>query len=52
MTRRAPVLRQYLRQVPGGRPHIPGDVDASRADFETVAARFPVFEVTDVSSPS
>ncbi|MBG6215308.1 hypothetical protein RCH23_003248 [Cryobacterium sp. CAN_C3] len=43
---RAPILKNYLRRAPGGRPHIPVDKDAPLADFEAVAAAFPVFEFT------
>ncbi len=43
---RAPVLRQYLEQVPGGRPHIPVERHAATAAFEAVAGRYPVFAVT------
>ena len=44
--KRARILRDYLQQVPGGRPHIPVDKDAPLAEFETIAARYPVFKVT------
>jgi deazaflavin-dependent oxidoreductase (nitroreductase family) len=46
---RAPIIRHYLHQVPGGRPHIPVDKDAPPAEFEAIAARYPVFEVTSGS---
>jgi deazaflavin-dependent oxidoreductase (nitroreductase family) len=42
---RAPILRAYLQRTPGARPHIPMDKDAPIADFEKVAADFPVFRV-------
>src|SRR4051812_5921686 len=42
---RAPILRRYLQKVPGARPHIPLDPDASLAAFETIAGRYPVFRV-------
>jgi deazaflavin-dependent oxidoreductase (nitroreductase family) len=42
---RAPILQAYLRQAPGARPHIPVDKDASLADFQRVAAAFPVFRI-------
>jgi polyisoprenoid-binding protein YceI len=52
---RAPILARYLRKVPGARPHIPVDRDAPLAEFEAVAARYPVFRVepdmTAVTSP-
>lgn len=45
---RAPVLKAYLQQAPGARPHLPVDKDAPLADFEKVASRFPVFRVVPV----
>lgn len=42
---RPPVLRRYLRTVPGGRPHIPVGPDAPQAELEAVAARYPAFRV-------
>ena len=44
---RAPILRRYLQQVPGGRPHMPVAPDAPLAEFEAVAARYPAFRVVD-----
>ena len=44
--RRAPILKAYLQRAPGGRPHVPVDKDAPLAEFEKVAADFPVFRVT------
>lgn len=43
---RAPVLKQYLQQVPGARPHISVSRDAKVANFETIAPFYPVFLVT------
>jgi hypothetical protein len=43
--RRAPVLRRYLQVAPGARPHFPVDRRASLAEFEAIAADFPVFRV-------
>lgn len=43
---RAPLIKEYLRRAPGGRGHIPVDKDAPLAEFEKIAARFPVFRVT------
>ena len=43
---RAPILRRYLDVAPGARPHIPVDRHAPPADYERVAAQFPVFRVT------
>ena len=42
---RAPILKAYLQRAPGGRPHIPVDKDAPVADFEKMAADYPVFRV-------
>jgi hypothetical protein len=43
---RAPVLRRYLECAPGARPHIPVDRRAPVAEFERVAAQYPVFRIT------
>lgn len=42
---RAPILKAYLQRAPGARPHIPVDKEAPLAEFEKVAATFPVFRV-------
>lgn len=42
---RAPILKNYVQRAPGGRPHIPVPVGAPIADFEAIAADFPVFEI-------
>lgn len=42
---RAPILKRYVEQVPGGRPHIPVDRRAPVAAFEAIADRYPVFRV-------
>lgn len=42
---RAPILKAYLQRAPGARPHVPVNKDAPLADFEKVAAAFPVFRV-------
>ena len=42
---RAPILKAYLQRAPGARPHLPVNKDAPLADFEKVAADFPVFRV-------
>ena len=42
---RAPIIKRYLDKVPGARPHIPVDRHAAVADFEAIAARYPVFRV-------
>ncbi|MFN8486191.1 MAG: nitroreductase/quinone reductase family protein [Caldilineaceae bacterium] len=43
---RAPILKRYLQRAPGARPHLPVDKDAPLAEFEQVAAQFPVFRVS------
>jgi hypothetical protein len=48
---RAPILRRYLAVAPGARPHIAVDQRAPLADFERVAARYPVFHVAPDPSP-
>ena len=42
---RAPILQRYLQKVPGARPHMPVDPHAPLAEFEAIAARYPVFRV-------
>ncbi|WP_281032410.1 nitroreductase/quinone reductase family protein [Nocardia higoensis] len=42
---RAPILRRYLGVAPGARPHIPVDRKAPIADFERIAADYPVFRI-------
>lgn len=44
---RAPVLRRYLEIAPGARPHFPVTRGAALEDFERIAARYPVFRITD-----
>ena len=42
---RAPILKTYLERAPGARPHLPVNKDAPIAEFEQIAAAFPVFRV-------
>jgi deazaflavin-dependent oxidoreductase (nitroreductase family) len=42
---RAPILKAYVQLAPGARPHVPVDKDAPLADFEAIAASFPVFQI-------
>jgi hypothetical protein len=44
-SRRAPILKVYLRYAPGARPHIPVSKDAPLSEFEKIASQFPVFRV-------
>ncbi|MEU7872636.1 nitroreductase/quinone reductase family protein [Dactylosporangium sp. NPDC049140] len=48
---RAPILKRYLQQVPGARPHVPVDRDAPLAEFEAIAARYPVFRIEPTTPP-
>jgi polyisoprenoid-binding protein YceI len=45
VSERAPIIKRYLARVPGARPHVPVDRRAPVADFEAIAARYPVFRV-------
>lgn len=42
---RAPILKAYLQIANGAQPHVPVDKDAPLAEFEKVAAAFPVFRL-------
>ena len=42
---RAPILKTYLHAAPGARPHVPVGEDAPLAEFEKIAAEFPVFRL-------
>ena len=42
---RAPILKAYLQRAPGARPHLPVNKDAALAEFQKVAAEFPVFRL-------
>ena len=42
---RARILKAYLQRAPGARPHVPLNKDAALAEFEKIAAGFPVFRV-------
>jgi deazaflavin-dependent oxidoreductase (nitroreductase family) len=42
---RAPILQRYVEVAPGARAHIPVPPGAPAADFETIAARYPVFRI-------
>jgi hypothetical protein len=43
---RAPIIKRYLNQVPGARPHIPVDRHADVSSFELIAPDYPVFAIT------
>jgi len=42
---RAPILKAYLQAAPGARPHVPVYKDAPLAEFEKIAAGYPVFRL-------
>ncbi|MFM9921275.1 nitroreductase family deazaflavin-dependent oxidoreductase [Lacisediminihabitans sp. H27-G8] len=42
---RAPILKAYLDQAPGARAHVPVDRREPVAQFERIAADYPVFEI-------
>ena len=42
---RPPILRRYVKVAPGGRAMIQVRPDASQAEFEAIAPRYPVFRV-------
>ena len=45
MEQRAPILKAYLQKAPGARGHVAVDKDAPLAEFERMAAQYPVFRV-------
>jgi deazaflavin-dependent oxidoreductase (nitroreductase family) len=47
---RAPILRAYLQRAPGARPHVPVNKDAALAEFQRVAAAFPVFRLASTKT--
>jgi deazaflavin-dependent oxidoreductase (nitroreductase family) len=49
---RAPILKRYLQKVPGARPHIPVDPNASLTEFEAIAAQYPAFRVESEPVPN
>jgi hypothetical protein len=42
---RAPILRRFLQQIPGARPHVPVDPHAPLTAFAAIADRYPAFRV-------
>jgi deazaflavin-dependent oxidoreductase (nitroreductase family) len=42
---RAPILKAYLQIATGAQPHVPVNKDAALAEFEKIAAAFPVFRL-------
>ena len=49
VSQRAPILKAYLKIAPGARPHILVDKDAPVAEFEKIAAEFPVFRIRTIN---
>lgn len=47
-TERAPVLSEYVRVATSGRNHFPVAVGAPLAEFERIAARYPVYRIDPV----
>jgi hypothetical protein len=43
--KRGPVLKEYARRAPGGRPHLALDKDAPLEEFAAIAGHIPVFRV-------
>lgn len=52
MNERPPILRRYLADAPGARPHIPVDRRAPQEAFEAIATDYPVFRVARPGSPA
>jgi hypothetical protein len=50
--RQAPIIKEYLRRAPGGRPHIGLGPTAASADFERVAPHYPVFQIVYQDAPA
>ena len=44
---RAPIIRAYLHRAYGARPHVPIPPTAPVAEFERIAAAYPVFRITN-----
>jgi F420H(2)-dependent quinone reductase len=42
---RAPILRRFLQQIPGARPHLPVNLNAPLEAFAAIADRYPAFRV-------
>ncbi len=45
VSQRAAIIKDYLQRAPGAAPHIPVGKNAPLADFEKIAAAYPVFHV-------
>ena len=47
---RAPILQVYMQKAPGAQPHIPVNKHAPLAEFEKIAAAYPVFHLTSAKT--
>jgi len=50
--RRAPIIKEYIRLAPGGRPHIGLGSTATLADCQRVAPNHPVFRILYQKRPT
>jgi hypothetical protein len=50
--RRAPIIKEYIRVAPGGRPHIGLGPAATLADCKRAAPNHPVFRILYQNGPS
>ncbi len=48
VAQRPPIIKRFVEQVPGARPHVPVDRHAPVADFAAIAPRYPAFLVVPV----
>jgi hypothetical protein len=42
-------LKAYLQIAPGARPHTPVGKEAPLAEFESIAAKYPVFKLAVIN---
>ena len=47
---RAPIIKVFLQHAPGARPHIPISKDAPISEFESIAAKYPVFRLDTIGT--
>ncbi|MGA7195156.1 MAG: nitroreductase/quinone reductase family protein [Anaerolineales bacterium] len=48
VSKRAPILKAYLKIAPGARPHIPVSKDAPISEFEKITSKYPVFKLETI----
>ncbi len=48
VSRRAPILKAYLKLARGARPHMPVGKDAPVTEFEKIASQYPVFRLETI----